>query len=117
MSAQTTAAITIDRRLAIELLHEAQVAAPESISGVVLLEAGEPSRYLAHASYMAAEAAMAVWAKVHSQPKAPAIPSPAQLAEGQLTLMISLTTKGVLQLRAWTLQQGATVERNISIKD
>jgi hypothetical protein len=117
MSAHTTAALTIDRRLAIELLHEAQIAAPESIAGVVLMESGEPCAYQSQASHVAANSAQPVWATVHSQPKAPAIPSPSQLGEGQLTLMISLTTKGVLQLRAWTLHQGVTVERNISIKD
>ena len=105
--------LVIARRLAIQLLHEAQVAAPQSIDGVVTLVDGAPSRYLS------AEKAQgqAIWARVFSNPTEPAIPKAQELSEQTQTLMISLDTKGVLELRAWIQQNGAPLERAVSIKD
>ncbi len=106
-------AIVIARRLAIQLLHEAQVASPQAIDGVVTEVAGEPGRYLP-AARATGEAA---WARVYSNPTAPAVPRLEQLAAQQLTLMISLDTKGVLELRAWQLADGAPLERVVAVKD
>lgn len=109
----TATPIVIARRLAIQLLHEAQVAAPQAIDGVVTLSNGEPGRYLPRER---AEG-QALWARVFSNPTAPAVPAAAQLAENQLTLMISLDTKGVLELRAWQQHEGLPQERAVSVRD
>jgi len=105
--------LVIARRLAILLLHEAQVAAPEAIEGVVTLVNGEPARYLP----LAKAEGQAIWARVFSNPQAAAVPTAAQLSAQLMTLMISLNTKGVLELRAWVQQNGAPVERAVSICD
>lgn len=109
----TATPLILARRLAIQLLHEAQVAAPNSIHGIVTAVDGEPARYLS----VDRTEGQAVWAQVFSNPTAPAVPDVSQLASGMLTLMISLDTKGVLELRAWVLQDGAALERTIAIKD
>lgn len=109
----TATPIVITRRLAIQLLHEAQVAAPQAIDGVVTLSNGAPGRYL---SRERAEG-QAFWARVFSNPSAPAVPTAAQLSELQLTLMISLDTKGVLELRAWQQHEGLPQEHRVSVSD
>lgn len=109
----TASSLVIARRLAISLLHEAQVAAPEAIEGVVTLVGGAPSRYLP----LARVEGQAIWARVFSNPQAAAVPSAQQLSAEEMTLMISLNTKGVLELRAWVQQYGAPVERAVSICD
>lgn len=105
--------VVLARRLAIQLLHEAQVAAPSAIHGVVTAVNGEPSRYLPAAQ----AAGQPLWAQVFSNPAAPAVPSALELSERMLTLMISLDTKGVLELRAWVRQDGVALERVVSISD
>jgi len=109
----TATPLILSRRLAIQLLHEAQVAAPAAIEGGVTVVDGEPARYLP----VERAEGQALWAKVFSNPTAPAVPTVAQLANDRLTLMISLDTKGVLELRAWSLQDAAPFERTIAIKD
>lgn len=113
----TASPLVITRRLAIQLLHEAQVAAPQAIQGVVIEVDGEPSRYLPAGLAAGLADGQAVWAKVFSNPTAPAVPELSQLAEQELTLMISLDIKGVLELRAWVQQDGAPLERAVSVKD
>ena len=105
--------LIISRRLAIQLLHEAQVAAPAAIEGIVTALGSEPGRYLPTAQ----AAGQAVWARVFSNPAAAAVPTTEQLQPDTLTLMISLNTKGVLELRAWVQQNGAPLERAVSITD
>lgn len=109
----TASPIVITRRLAIQLLHEAQVAAPAAIHGVVTLVADEPGRYLP----VDRAEDQNIWAQVFSNPQSPAVPNPQQLSAQMLTLMISLDIKGVLELRAWQLRDGAASERVISIRD
>lgn len=109
----TASSIVLTRRLAIQLLHEAQVAAPAAIEGIVVAVDGEPARYLPAAR---AEGELA-WARVYSNPNAPAVPTLAELGAQGLTLMISLDTKGVLEMRAWVQQNGAPLERAVSIRD
>ena len=105
--------LVITRRLAIQLLHEAQIAAPQAIEGVVTDRGGELLGYLPRERLVG----QPVWANVYSNPTAAAVPDASQLAEQQLTLMISLNTKGVLEMRAWILQNGAPCERTVSIRD
>lgn len=109
----TASSLIIQRRLAIQLLHEAQVAAPQAIEGVVTERSGEPVGYLSRER----AAGQPVWANVYSNPTTAAVPDASQLAEQQLTLMISLNTKGVLEMRAWVQQNGAPFERAVSIRD
>ena len=103
--------LVIDRRLAIQLLHAAQVAAPNGIEGVVTEVGGEPGAYVATAG------AQNVWARVFSNPAAPEVPTAEQLASHALVLMISLDTKGVLAMRAWLSRDGAPLERVVAIRD
>lgn len=105
--------LVLPRRLAIAVLHEAQIAQPEPICGAVLAEQGQPVRFVTGA--LADDAA--VWARLWSVPDAPAEPEAAQLADGGLHLVISLNTKGVLEMRAWQLEQGQPRERVLKLPD
>lgn len=107
--------LVMARRLAIQMLHEAQIAQPQSIAGVVTARNGEPIAF--HAGNDAVPAGQSLWARCWSHPLAPAVPTAAELAAGGLHLVISLNTKGVLEMRAWELQGGQPHEREIKIKD
>ena len=104
--------LTLPRTLAIQLLHEAQIAQPEPIRGWVLASNGQPSRWCADET---APENASVWARLWSHPTAPAVPSPDELRPGELSLLISLNTKGVLELRAWELVAGQVCERAIGV--
>lgn len=106
--------LVIARRLAIEMLHQAQIAQPESIRGIVTARADQPvSLHLGDQ----VPSGQTLWARCWSNPLAPAVPTAQELAAGGLHLVISLNTKGVLELRAWELQDGQPHEREIKIKD
>jgi hypothetical protein len=104
----TAAMLTLPRKLAIRLLHEAQIAQPEPIRGWVLSRDGRPAAFV-RAPAEAPVPAHA-WAWLWSEPSRPAVPEAMQLSEGQICLVISLNTKGVLEMRAWTLVDGAAQE-------
>jgi hypothetical protein len=106
--------LLIDRRLAIHILHEAQLASPASIAGVVLAEHGVPVRYL---NRLADQPEAALWAQVVSYPLAPAVPTLAEMPATGLLLVVSLNTKGVLEMRAWQQLGGALQEHVIAIRD
>ena len=106
--------LVIPRRLAIQILHEAQIAQPQSITGVVTAQSGEPIAF--HLDHNI-PADQVLWARCWSNPLAPAVPTAEELAAGGLHLVISLNTKGVLEMRAWELQLGQPHEREIKIKD
>jgi hypothetical protein len=106
--------LVLARRLAIQILHEAQIAQPQSIVGVVTAHNGEPATYHHGNKLPAGEN---LWARLWSNPLAPAVPTAEELAAGGLHLVISLNTKGVLEMRAWELKSGAPHEREIKIKD
>lgn len=105
--------LVIDRRLAIQLLHVAQIAAPAAIEGGVVEEDGEPGGYVS----MPQAAGGPLWARVFSNPATPAVPTAEQMASHALVLMISLDTKGVLAMRAWVSRDGAPLERVVAIRD
>ena len=105
--------LMLPRRLAITLLHAAQVAQPEPVSGVVLARQGQPARWLEGDVPEGAE----LWARLWSVPTAPAEPTAEQIADGDLHLVISLNTKGVLEMRAWQLQDGRPQERRLKVLD
>lgn len=108
--------ITIPRRVVIELLHQAQIAAPEAMAGVVGAAYGEPKAFAADSNALA-DQGLAHWANVFSFPSAPAIPEVDQLTEAVLTLVISLNTKGVLEMRAWRKHGQQVDEINITVTD
>ena len=112
----TASPLVIDRRLAIHLLHVAQVAAPAAIDGYVVSDAAAavPQRFLPR-EQVEQQASEGLWAKLYSNPTAAAVPSEAEMHPTLLTLVISLNTKGVLELRAWVMQNGAPLERAVSI--
>ena len=104
-------ALIIPRRLAITILHEAQIAQPQPIHGWVGARGGEP------ASYQHGEPGEGLWARLWSNPLAPAVPTALELAAGGLHLVVSLNTKGVLEMRAWELRAGQPAERVLNIAE
>lgn len=111
------AELVMPRRLAIQILHEAQIAQPESICGVVGARASEPSSFVRAAEAALVERGESLWARLWSNPTEPAVPSADQLREGGLYLVVSLNTKGVLEMRAWELRAGAPFERVLKVRD
>ncbi|MGQ0620789.1 MAG: hypothetical protein ACT4QA_12850 [Panacagrimonas sp.] len=110
--------LVMPRTLAIRILHEAQIAQPRAIRGLVGARPSGPSSF----SCAATDADLAargerVWACLWSNPLAPAVPTAEQLSGGGLFLIVSLNTKGVLEMRAWELRAGAPFERVLKIQD
>ena len=58
-----------------------------------------------------------LWARLWSNPVSEAVPSAEQLRSQDLYLLVSLNTKGVLEMRAWQLRDGAPHERVLKIRD
>lgn len=110
--------LVMPRTLAIRILHEAQIAQPDSIRGLVGARESEPSSFsCAETDAHLAERGERVWAHLWSNPLAPAVPTAEQLNGGGLSLIVSLNTKGVLEMRAWELRAGTPFERVLKIRD
>lgn len=131
----------MQRSLAVQLLHAAQCSPEAEICGLVSAEAGAPARYwpvknvaetpshnfemdaeqLIRAQQRIREAGHELWAIFHSHPSSPAEPSAKDLAETAypqaLRLIATLNTKGVLELRCWSLEQGQLDEQLLRIRD
>ncbi|MGH8459991.1 MAG: hypothetical protein ACRESS_00145 [Stenotrophobium sp.] len=106
--------LLMPRRLAIQILHEAQIAQPQAIRGVVIACDNQPAAFqLGEANVPRQD----LWARCWSHPQAPAVPVADELAAGGLHLLISLNTKGVLEMRAWELHAGQPHERILKVKD
>jgi hypothetical protein len=127
-SAASAARLQMPRRFAIRLLHEAQQAGEQPFTGVV--GAGqadpEPSLFvrlngggLGEALAQLQARQRQLWAVYLHRPGQPAAPTPEDFSEQPqaLRLTASLATKGVLQLRAWTLEQGRVRECELHIAD
>ena len=111
-------ALVVPRRLAIQILHEAQIAQPEPIHGWVYERQGKPAVYRhARADMGTHRADEDLWARLWSVPTAPAEPAAAELREGILNLGVSLNTKGVLEMRAWDLRDQQPFERVLRVED
>ncbi|HEY1075425.1 MAG TPA: hypothetical protein VGE51_01955 [Fontimonas sp.] len=108
-------ALIIPRRLAIQILHEAQIAQPASIRGIVCARDGEPHAF--RQNHTDARDGEALWAVLWSHPTSPAVPTVEQLSAEQLSLVVSLNTKGVLEMRAWRLRDGAVQEQVLKIRE
>ena len=118
--------LAMPRRFAIRLLHEAQLAGEHPFLGVVGA-AAEPDLYvplvrpatledgLAHLR----ERQRALWAVYLHRPGQPTAPTTEDFTEQPqaLRLTSSLSTKGVLQLRAWTCSAGRVRERELHLSD
>jgi hypothetical protein len=98
----TPAPLILPRRLAIALLAEAQKAAGAEVRGVIGARDGVPVSVRPGASDAAG--GESVWAHYRSGTGAPD-------AQGGRQLLISIDTKGVLQLRCWD----AAAERELRI--
>ncbi|MBI2383563.1 MAG: M67 family metallopeptidase [Gammaproteobacteria bacterium] len=133
------AALYIPRRMAIRLLHEAQVSPESEVCGLVGADAGGPrSLYpvrnvaadagrrfeLDPAQQIAAMKAMRergerLWAVYHSHPAAPPAPSGHDRAgwsyPDAYQLIVSLDVKGVLDLRCWEWADGRPRERILKV--
>lgn len=96
--------LILPRRLAIALLAEAQKAGGQPVQGVITARDGVPVAVQPGAAAPGA----AVWARYRSGATEP------DAAPGR-QLLISIDTKGVLQLRCWENAGRAAAEREISI--
>lgn len=100
-------ALIIPRRLAIALLAEAQKADGGVVRGIIGARDGVP--VAVHPGIgLAPAAGEAIWAHYRSGTGEP------DLAEGR-QLLISVDTKGVLQLTCWDLAPTGRVERELQI--
>ncbi|MGQ0501333.1 MAG: hypothetical protein ACT4P0_01800 [Panacagrimonas sp.] len=110
--------LVMPRTLAIRILHEAQIAQPDAITGLVGALAAEPSSFSQRLTEPDLGArGEKLWARLWSNPTSPAVPTAGQIAGGGLYLVVSLNTKGVLEMRAWELRAGAPHERVLKVRD
>lgn len=110
--------LVMPRTLAIRILHEAQIAQPDAIRGLVGVHAKEPCSFSQQASAADLDArGERIWARLWSNPTSPAVPTAEQISGGGLYLVVSLNTKGVLEMRAWELRGGAPFERVLKVRD
>jgi [CysO sulfur-carrier protein]-S-L-cysteine hydrolase len=107
--------LVIPRRLAIQILHAAQTAQPAAIRGLVGARDGEPTRF--HPEPEALASCERLWARMWSRPQAAAVPAAAELDGETTSLVVSLNTKGVLEMRAWQLVAGQVRERTLKVRD
>jgi [CysO sulfur-carrier protein]-S-L-cysteine hydrolase len=118
----STEPLYLPRRLAIRLLSDAQRAGDGEVRGIVLARGGQPVSLMpggdSDRPQMPDET---VWATYRSHPAVNWRPQPADIdATGhpQLPhLVMSLDTKGVLQLRGWVLDAGQVAERELKVRD
>lgn len=131
--------LTLSRNLVQQLFHHAQSAPDDEVCGLLsrntqgALQAhrianvadNPKQRFEMHDEQLVAamrrirEAGTELFAIYHSHPTAPAVPSAADLAESGYPeawhLIISLNTKGVLELRAWRLEADEAQETPLRI--
>lgn len=124
MSQSTNTGLVMPRRVAMQLLAAAQQGGEGGVERLVVGTDG-PER-LAPVPSPGIEAAIAAlpegtqpWAYFFYWPDCPTVPGVGQFEPRPqlLRLNASLATKGVLQLRAWQLEEGRVVERALSITD
>lgn len=113
------APIDIPRTLVIRILHAAQLAAPDEMHGWVYADAqGRPCAYRSAQQDMSVHKAdQQLWARLWSVPQAAAVPAAAELRPHLINLLVSLSTRGVLELRAWSLVNGEAYEHALRLID
>lgn len=133
--------LVMPRRVAIRILGEAQGAQPRRLAGLLGADGDGPAAFftLRNAApqpetsilYSTDELATAraslqgrglqLWAYVTSHPAAAAVPQMTDFRDSPfpqaLHLVVSLSTRGVLEMRAWQLLGGAPRERVLKIRD
>lgn len=120
--------LVMPRKLAVKLLHEAQLSPEAPVEGLVGARNSEPCSSFALAGAVTrAELLQKVqannetpWAWYRSNPRQPAAPIEADqfvAADRAYSLIISLNTKGVLEMRCWDWSSGQPIEREITVKD
>ena len=107
--------LMIPRRLAILILHVAQIAQPRSIRGIVTARSGEPAGFREEGDMLHRDEVP--WARMWSYPQAAAVPVAAELDASLPNLVVSLNTKGVLEMRAWRLVEDQAREQVLKIRD
>lgn len=133
--------LILPRRVAIRILGEAQTAQPRRIAGLVASDDSGPAAFFAIRNaapkpeativYSADELnnaraamrgrGMTLWAYVTSHPTAAAVPLMQDFMDSPykdaVHLVVSLTIKGVLEMRAWQLRAAEPRERVLKIRD
>jgi [CysO sulfur-carrier protein]-S-L-cysteine hydrolase len=134
-------ALILPRRVALRVLGAAQAAQPRRIAGIIGADLNGPAAFfalrnaapqpesgivcsgdeIAQARSALRARGLEPWAYVTSYPAAAAEPSledfrTSPYPEG-VQLVVSLSTKGVLEMRAWQLRGGAPRERVLKIRD
>jgi len=131
--------VRLPRTLVNDLLHQAQSRSGEEVCGLIGERGGEPASLypvnnvaadrarlfeMEPQAQIAAmkqmrEAGEELFAIYHSHPDAPALPSPLDIEQADypdaLYLIISLNTKGVLEMRGFRIAGGAATEIAIGI--
>ena len=134
-----TTEIQLPRKLASQLLHFAQISPDAEICGLVSSKNGVPAQcypienvakqahnrflldskqHIAAMKHMR-EQGEELFAIYHSHPNAPALPSALDLEsatyENALYLIISLNTKGILELRAFHIENQSATEVRVTL--
>lgn len=133
--------LILPRRVAIRILGDAQTAQPRRIAGLVGADGDGPIAFFAMRNaapqpetvirYSGDELAqaraalqgrgLALWAYVTSHPATAAVPVATDFIESPFPdavhLVVSLSTKGVLEMRAWQHRNGQLRERVLKIRD
>jgi hypothetical protein len=128
---QVKSPLVMPRRFAIQLLHEAQIAAAQGFLAAIAAKTLPDAYFIAEpgtdvAALLAAAdtrfgaQSRQLWAIYLHRPGQPTAPTAADfsLRPHTLRLTSSLATKGVLQLRAWAIDTAGRVsERELQIED
>ncbi|MCI5104870.1 M67 family metallopeptidase [Algiphilus sp.] len=134
-------AIVLPRRIAIQLMHEAQRQPDREVCGLIAESGNGDKRIYVIRNAAAApekafemdpqalvaahrrmrEAGEQLWAIYHSHPHGDATPSSVDLRESghpeALQIIVSLDIRGVLQLRAWRFTDDGPREQRLIVSD
>lgn len=132
--------VRLPRRIATQLLDHARAESGREVCGLIAARDGTPiacipigniasdpaHRYrmdpeaLIHRLYEIERSGGELYAIYHSHPTSPAAPSAIDIAEAgwpeALYLIVSLNTKGVLEMRGFRIRGGAAVEEPLEIE-
>jgi hypothetical protein len=118
--------LVLPRRLALQMLHAAQVAGEDGVAGIVAARGGPEAFFAAPFAAtldqliaQGSQRGCRAWAVFRYRPGNDSAPVVADFSEHPqlLRLDASLATKGVLQLRAWKLAGGRVVACPMHIED
>jgi [CysO sulfur-carrier protein]-S-L-cysteine hydrolase len=127
-------ALVLPRRVAVRILGAAQSAQPGRLAGLVGADlegpaaffplrnvAAQPESAILYSTDELAQRGLNLWAYVTSHPTQSAEPAVQDFMTcpfpNEVQLVVSLSTKGVLEMRAWQLRGGVPRERVLKIRD